>query len=88
MIEKYIPVTLRKRVDSDPVFLDLLQDLLLQLGYLFLAQAIRLGDDGNDADFVRQLLHDLDIEGLQTVAVGVDEVETAVDAIIDDVFTV
>ena len=37
---------------------------------------------------IAELLHDLDIEGLEAVAVGADEVEAAVDAVVDDVLAV
>ena len=38
--------------------------------------------------FVAELLHDLDIERLESVSVGADEVEAAVDAVVDDVLAV
>ena len=49
---------------------------------------LRLGDHWHDADLVRELPYDLDVEGFDSVAVGVDEVEAAVDAVVDDVLAV
>ena len=37
-------------------------------GDLLLGEGVRLGDDGDDVDLVVQLLHELNIQGLQTVA--------------------
>ena len=68
--------------------LDLLQDLLLQRLDLRAGQAVCLGDDRYDADLGAQLFHHFHVEGLEAVAVGVDEVEAAVDTVVHNVLTV
>jgi hypothetical protein len=47
------------------------------------AEGISLGNDGDKVDPGAQSLHDLDVEGLQGVAGGADEVEAGVDAEVD-----
>src|SRR5262249_7325142 len=47
------------------------------------AERVRLGDDGDEVDPRAEPLHDLDVEGLQGVAGGSDEVEAGVDAEVD-----
>jgi hypothetical protein len=42
------------------------------------AQGVGLGDNGNQVDACAQLLHNLDIEGLQGVACGADKVQAGV----------
>ena len=65
-----------------------MEDFLLEFGDLLLAQAVRLCDDRHDADLVRELLHDLDVQGLEAVTVRVNEVEAAVDPVVDDVLAI
>lgn len=43
-----------------------------------MAQGVSLGDDGNQVHTGAQALHHLDIEGLEGVASGADEVQTGV----------
>lgn len=56
---------------------------LLELQEILGAEGIRLGDDGNQVDTRAQPLHDLDIEGLEGVAGGTDEVQAGVDTEVD-----
>jgi hypothetical protein len=52
---------------------------LLELEQVCRAQSVGLGYHGNQVDARAQLLHDLNVEGLQGVARGADEVQTGVD---------
>lgn len=63
----------------------LLLDALLELQALIHGQGVGLGDDGHNVDDIRQLLEDDNINGLQGVAGGLDEEQTAVDAGVLDV---
>jgi hypothetical protein len=47
------------------------------------AQCVGLCNDGNQVDACAQLLHDLNVEGLQSVARGADEVQTSMDTEVD-----
>jgi hypothetical protein len=61
---------------------------LLEHRDLLVGQGIGLGNDRNQVDFGVQAAHDFDVEGLEGVASGLDEVDTGVDAVVDDVHTV
>jgi hypothetical protein len=56
---------------------------LLELEQISGAQGVGLGNDGDQVDARAQLLHDLDVERLQGVARGADEVQAGVDAQVD-----
>jgi hypothetical protein len=56
---------------------------LLELVEVRGAQCVGLGDNGDQVDACAQLLHDLDVKGLQGVAGGADEVQAGVDTEID-----
>jgi hypothetical protein len=60
----------------------------LERSNLFIGQGIRLGDDGNKVDFGMKSPHNLDIQGLQGVASGLDKVYTSVNAVVNDVHAV
>ena len=53
-------------------------DLGLELGHLLLIDGVRLGHDGDDIDLGVEPLHAHQVDGLEAVAVGRDEVETDV----------
>jgi len=55
----------------------------LELGEVCWAQCIGLGDNGNQVDTGAEPLHNLNIQGLQGVASGSNEVQAGVDAQID-----
>lgn len=59
----------------------------LELQEVVGAESICFCDDGNEVDTARQALHDFDVEGLQAVASGTDEVKTGVDAQVDALTT-
>ena len=61
---------------------------LLESGNLVVRQRVRLGDDGDQVDLGVQASHDLDVERLQGVAGGLDEVDARVHAVVDDVHPV
>jgi hypothetical protein len=61
---------------------------LLEHGDLVICQSIGLGDNRDQVDLGVKSAHNLDIKGLQRVASGLDEVDTGVDAVINDVRTV
>ena len=61
---------------------------LLESGNLVVGKSVGLGDDGNEVDLGVQAAHDLDIERLERVAGGLDEVDTGVDAVVDNVHAV
>jgi hypothetical protein len=52
---------------------------LLEFGQISRAQSISLGDDRNQVDTSAQSLHDFDIQWLERVTSGADEVETSMD---------
>jgi hypothetical protein len=60
---------------------------LLELEEVSWAQCVGLCDDGDQVDACAQLLHDLNVERLQGVAGGADEVQAGVDAEVDLVGT-
>ena len=62
-----------------------LLDAVLEHLTLFERQAVGLGDDRHDIDRLAQLPQDDNVNGLEGVAGGGDEVETAVDACVLDV---
>lgn len=63
----------------------LLLDALLELLTLLNGQGVGLGNDGNDVDNVGKLLQNDNVDGLEGVARGLNEEETAVDAGVLDV---
>lgn len=61
--------------------------LRLELGKIRRAESIGLSDDRNQVDARAQLLHDFDVERLQGVASGSDEVQAGVHTEINLVVT-
>ncbi|KAG9766064.1 cdc12 like protein, partial [Aureobasidium melanogenum] len=61
--------------------------ILLERGRIVGAEGICFCDDGNQVDTARKALHDFDVEGLQAVTSGTDEVQTGVDAQVDALTT-
>jgi hypothetical protein len=55
----------------------------LELGQICRAEGVGLGNDWDEVDARAQALHDLDIEGLERVAGGADEVQAGVHAEVD-----
>lgn len=61
---------------------------LLEQSNLLIGQGIGLGNDGDQVDLGVQAAHDLDIQRLEGVASGLDEVNTSVDTVVDNVAAV
>jgi hypothetical protein len=59
----------------------------LELEEVVGAECVCFCDDGNEVDAAGQTFHDLNVERLQAVASGADEVETGVDAQINALAT-
>jgi hypothetical protein len=59
----------------------------LELEEIVGAECVCFCDDGDKVDAAGQTLHDFDVEGLQAVAGGADEVETGVNAQVDALTT-
>jgi hypothetical protein len=57
--------------------------LRLELGEVCWAQSIGLGNNGNQVDTSAEPLHNLNVQGLQSVASGSDEVQAGVDTQVD-----
>lgn len=73
------------RVHPDVVEGELLLDAVLELLALLESERIGLGDDWHNVDGLAQLLEDDNVDGLEAVARGGNEVKTAVDAGVLDV---
>lgn len=61
---------------------------MLEVCNLLVGESIGLGDDRNEIDFGVESTHDLNIQGLERVAGGLDEVDTSVHTIVNDVHAV
>ena len=61
---------------------------LLESGNLLIGQGIGLGDDRNQVDLGVKSAHNLNVQRLQRVASGLDEVDTGMDAVVDNVHAV
>jgi hypothetical protein len=61
---------------------------LLEHGNLFVGQGVGLGDNGDEIDFGMESSHNLNIQGLERVTGGLDEVHASVDAVIDNVHAI
>lgn len=73
------------RVHADVVESKLLLDAILERLPLFQSQAIGFGNHWHHIDSLAQLLQYDDVNGLESVTGGADEVETAVDTSVLDV---
>lgn len=73
------------RVHPDVVEGELLLDAVLELLALLESERVGLGDDWHDVDGLAQLLENDNIDGLEAVTGGRNEVKTAVDAGVLDV---
>ena len=73
------------RVHPDVVEGELLLDAVLELLALLESERVGLGDDWPDVDGLAQLLENNNVDGLEAVAGGGNEVKTAVDAGVLDV---
>ena len=60
----------------------------LECGNLLIGQSISLGNDWTQVDLGMKPAHDLDVKWLQGVASWLEEVDTCVDAVIDNVHAV
>ena len=61
---------------------------LLEGGNLIIGEGVGLGDHRNEVDLGVQAAHNLNIERLERVAGGLDEVDAGVDAVVDNVHAV
>lgn len=61
---------------------------LLVVVKIIIRNSIGFGDDRNQVDLLVELLHDLNVKGLQRVASGLDEVDNSMDAVVHNVHTV
>jgi hypothetical protein len=61
---------------------------LLESGNLLVGQGISLGNDGNEVNLGVETAHNLNVQGLQGVARRLNEVDTGVDAVVDNVAAV
>ena len=73
------------RVHPDVVEGELLLDAVLELLALFKCKRVGLRNDWHDVDGLAQLLENDNVDGLEAVAGGGNEVKTAVDAGVLDV---
>lgn len=60
----------------------------LEVGNLLVGEGIRLGDDGDQVDLGVEAAHDLDVEGLEGVTGGLDEEDTGVNSVVNNVHAV
>ena len=61
---------------------------LLEGGNLIIGEGVGFSDHRNQVDLGVQTAHDLDVERLERVASGLDEIDTGVDAVVDNVHAV
>ena len=61
---------------------------LLEVVNLIVRDCVSLGNNGDQIDLGVQLLHDLNIEGLERVAGRLDEVDNGMNAVVDNVHAV
>ena len=61
---------------------------MLEVGNFLVCQRVCLGNDRNQVDFGVQPTHDFDVQRLQGVTSWLDEVDTCVNAIVDNVHAV
>lgn len=61
---------------------------LLEHGYLLVCQGVRLSDDWDQVDLGVQSSHDLNVEWLQRVACRLNEIDTCMNTVVDDVHAV
>lgn len=60
----------------------------LEVVDLLISEGIGLGNDGDQVDLGVKAAHDLDVEGLERVAGGLDEEHAGMDAVVNDVHAV
>jgi hypothetical protein len=63
-------------------------DPLLVIVEVVVCHSVGLGNDGDQVDLGVELLHDLNVEGLQRVAGRLDEVDNCVNAVVYDIHAV
>jgi hypothetical protein len=61
---------------------------LLELSNLLVGQSISLGNDRDQVDLGVQAAHDLNVEGLEGVASGLDKVNASVNTVVNNVHAV
>jgi hypothetical protein len=61
---------------------------LLEGGNLIVGKSVGLGDNGNEVDLGVKAAHDLDIKRLERVTSRLNEVDTGVDTVVDNVHAV
>ena len=67
---------------------DFVHDSGFETLQFFFRERVRLGDDGDDVDFVVERFHEGDVQGLQSMARWRNEIEAAVDAVVADVASI
>lgn len=60
----------------------------LEAGNLLIGKSVRLGNDGDKVDLGVKSAHDLDVKGLEGVASRLDEEDTSVNSVVNDVHAV
>jgi hypothetical protein len=83
-----IKLVARALEDLNLVELDIRQNSLLEGIDLLVGQGIRLCDNGDQVDLGVKALHNLNVKGLERMAGRLDEENTCVDAVVDDVHPV
>ena len=63
-------------------------DSLLERSALVFGKGIALCNHGNQVDLVGELPHELDVDGLEAVACGLDKVKAGMDAVVDELVAV
>ena len=61
---------------------------MLKIINLLVGQSVRFCDDGNKVDLAVKAAHNLDVQGLEGVTCWLDEVDTSVDSVVDDIHAV
>ena len=84
----FVTVTLRDLEDGDSIVIQVLENLLLVGNHLWLSQSICLRYNWNDVDFFTQSLHEEDVQLRETSTERRDEVQAAVDSVVDNVLSV
>lgn len=79
-----VVLVLRRRKDVNLLVSNVGQNSSLEVLNLLVGQSVGLGNHGDQVDLLVQLLHHGDVQGLERVAGGLDEVDTRVDSRVVD----
>lgn len=74
--------------DADLVVGNVAQDALLEFDDFLVREGISLGNHGDEVDFGVQLTHEFDINLLERVACGLEEIDAGVDTVVDNLLAV